>query len=174
MNILLKLFWIFLKIGAFTFGGGYAMVPIIQKELVENQKIIEEEEFLDYIAMSQSFPGAIAINLSILLGYKLFGYLGSFICVLGIVLPSLFSILILAYFYCKGKSYKFMDNFFAGVRPVVVALLINSFLSLFKVNKKSYKTISIMIISFLAVFYFDINPIFIILIGSGVGLCIKS
>ena len=92
MNIYLKIFTCFAKIGAFTIGGGYAMIPIIQREVVEKNKWIEEQDFLDVLAISQSAPGILAVNISIFLGYRLKGVKGSIVATLGSALPSFFII----------------------------------------------------------------------------------
>lgn len=104
---MLKLFLTFLKIGAFTFGGGYAMVPLIQDELVNKQKLLEQEEFIDYLSIAQSYPGVLAVNISVLLGYKLYGIPGVLICTLGSALPSFCIVLVLSYLYFKNSSSKF-------------------------------------------------------------------
>ncbi|OPJ56316.1 chromate transporter [Alkalithermobacter paradoxus] len=171
---MLDLFITFLRIGFFTFGGGYAMIPIIEKELVINKKLISSEEFLDYISVAQSFPGAIAVNLSLLLGYRFYKVLGSLLCLLGVVLPSFISILILAYYYNLTKNSQVLKGFFYGVRPVVVSLLIYSFWNLAKKMDKTKFNIMFVISSFVIVTFLNINPIWVILIGGFTGLCILS
>ena len=92
-------FLTFFKVGLFTFGGGYAMVPIMERELVQKNEVINSEDFFDYISVAQSFPGPIAVNLSVLLGYKIHGFLGAILALLGTVLPSFVIILIISLFY---------------------------------------------------------------------------
>ncbi|KXZ40359.1 chromate transporter [Alkalithermobacter thermoalcaliphilus JW-YL-7 = DSM 7308] len=171
---MLELFVTFLKIGFFTFGGGYAMIPIIEKELVINKKLVKSEEFLDYISVAQSFPGAIAVNLSLLLGYKLYKLKGAIICLIGIVSPSFISILILAYYYNLVKDSNVLNGFFYGVRPVIVSLLIYSFFNLSKKIEKNKFNIFFIALSFISVSFLNINPIFVILIGGFLGVWILS
>lgn len=167
---MLSLFLIFLKIGSFTFGGGYAMVPLIEEELVHKKKLLTSDEFLNYLSISQSFPGPLAVNLSLLLGYRFNKILGSLACVLGVILPSFFSILILSYLYNMHKNTKILKSFFEGISPVVVALLFYSFFNLSKNIPKNKLNIAFLLISFLLVSFFKINPLWIILIGGTLGL----
>lgn len=162
---MIKLLLSFLKIGFFTFGGGYAMIPLIEEELVAKQGIIDSHDFVDMISVAQSFPGPIAVNLSLLIGYRLYGHIGGLICCFGAVFPSFISILLLAWIYSIGKSLDVLDGFFYGVRPVMVSLLACSFLALFKKMNRSHKNIALLAISFLLVTLFDVNPIFIIIAG---------
>ena len=117
-------FLTFFKVGLFTFGGGYAMVPIMERELVQKNEVINSEDFFDYISVAQSFPGPIAVNLSVLLGYKIHGFLGAILALLGTVLPSFVIILIISLFYAKTRNSTILNGFFSGVIPVVPALLV--------------------------------------------------
>lgn len=158
-----KLFWIFFRVGAFTFGGGYAMVPIIQKEIVDNAGFIENEEFLDIIAVAQSLPGAIAVNTTIFVGYKLFGILGAIFALLGTVLPSFLVITVLAIFYDRIKDIQAIQKFFQGVRPAIVALIFMSAIKLGKaIDKKTFNYI-MMAAAFIAIAVFQIHPILTII-----------
>lgn len=170
---MLKLFLTFVKIGAFTFGGGYAMVPLIEDELVHKQNLLSQEEFIDYLSIAQSYPGALAINISVLLGYRLYKIPGVLICTLGSVLPSFCIVLVLAYLYFKNTSSKLLDGFFKGVSPVVIALILYSFINMFEKLSKSKKNILFLSISFLAVGIFNISPIYLIIIGGVYSLCQK-
>ena len=118
MEKLLKMFFSFFKIGAFTFGGGYAMIPLIEEEVVNKNKWIEKEEFMDMLVISQSFPGALAINCSTFIGYKLGGMIGGIIAILGVTLPSFIIILFVATFIASS----FLD--ISVVYIVIVAALI--------------------------------------------------
>lgn len=158
-----NLFWIFFRVGAFTFGGGYAMVPIIQKEIVEKAELIENEEFLDIIAVSQSLPGAIAVNTTIFVGYKLFGILGALSALLGTVLPSFLVILVLAVFYNEIKDIDAIQKFFLGVRPAIVALIFMSALKLGKAIEKKAFNYLIMLGAFIAIVFLGIHPILAII-----------
>lgn len=166
----INLFWIFFKVGAFTFGGGYAMVPIIQKEIVENAELIENEEFLDIIAVSQSLPGAIAVNTTIFVGFKLYGILGALMALLGTVLPSFLIILVLATFYNFIKDIPSIQMFFHGVRPAIVALIFMAALKLGKAIERKTFNLIIAVTAFIAIAVFNVHPIFTIIACATAGL----
>ncbi|MEG1132343.1 MAG: chromate transporter [Romboutsia sp.] len=171
---MLKLFFTFFKIGAFTFGGGYAMVPLIEDELVNKQKLLTSQEFIDYLSIAQSYPGVLAANISILLGYRLYKIPGVLICTLGSILPSFCIVIILSYFYFNNQSSNILNGFFNGVSPVVIALILYSFVNMFNKLPKSKKNISFLIISFFCIGVFNISPIYLIILGGVFGLCQKS
>ncbi|WP_242939256.1 chromate transporter [Tepidibacter thalassicus] len=149
------------------------MIPLIQEEIVNKQKLLTEDDFLDYVSIAQSFPGAIAVNISLLLGYRFYKIPGSLVCLLGVVLPSFFSILLLAFLYTINKNSNYIEGFFYGVRPVVASLLLYSFFKMFKNIDKNKIHILLFITSFILVTFFSVNPIYIILIGGIIGLCTK-
>ena len=122
-NIYIQSFKTFLKIGAFTLGGGYAMIPIIEAEVVDKYKWIEKEEFLDLIAIAQSCPGVFAINVSIFIGYKLRKLRGALCTCLGTALPSFLIILLIAMFFKRFEDNTTVEAIFRGIRPAVVALI---------------------------------------------------
>ena len=123
MNLYLQIFTSFAKIGAFTIGGGYAMIPLIQEEVVNKKRWIEEEDFMDVLAISQSAPGLLSVNISIFLGYRLRGTKGSVVATLGSVLPSFLIILMIAMFFAGYQDNPTVMKIFKGIRPVVVALI---------------------------------------------------
>lgn len=168
---MIKLFFIFFKIGASTFGGGYAMLPIIEKELVDNSNLINRDEFIDFISIAQSFPGPIAVNISILIGNKINGIIGSIFSVLGVIMPSFISILIVGFFYIRFRGSNIVKGFFNGVNAVVPALLLVSLISVFEKIDKKYIYYILSIVSFVLVFIFKINPLWVILLGGIVGVC---
>jgi chromate transporter len=159
----LKLFWIFFRVGAFTFGGGYAMVPIIQKEIVEKEKLVEAKEFLDIVAVSQSLPGPIAVNATIFTGYKLLGTLGAVAGLLGTVLPSLIVIILLAIFYNSIRDMKAIQLFFKGVRPAIVALIFMSAIKLGESVDKTRFSLSVAVIAFISVVLLGLHPILVVI-----------
>ena len=163
MNKYLKLFWIFFRVGAFTFGGGYAMVPIIQKEIVEKENLIETKEFIDIIAVSQSLPGPIAVNATIFTGYKLYGIIGAIFGLVGTVLPSLIVIIVLAIFYDQIREIKTIQLFFQGVRPAIVALIFMSALKLGKSIDKSRFNYFMMAVAFVAIALLKLHPILVVI-----------
>ncbi len=119
----LRLFWTYLKIGTFTLGGGYAMLPLIQREVVDKNGWIDEQEFLNMIALAQAAPGLIAVNSAIFIGYRIYGIRGVIATVLGAVLPSVAIILLIAIYLPNIKSLDSVEAVFKGLRPAVVALI---------------------------------------------------
>lgn len=165
-NKIFAIFLTFLKIGAFTFGGGYAMIPLIERELADNKKWITKDEILDMIAISESTPGPIAVNIATFVGYNIGGQFGAFAATLGIVFPSfviitIISILLNIYSYLTPIKYAFL-----GIRAGVLALVVNAFISMFRKCSKDVKSYIIMALAFLIVTFTDVNVIFII-IGCG-------
>jgi chromate transporter len=121
--MLLRLFWTYLKIGTFTLGGGYAMLPLIQHEIVEKQHLIDEKEFVNMIALAQAAPGLIAVNSAIFIGHRIAGWRGVAATVCGAVLPSIVIILLIAVFFRQLKHIAAVEAVFKGLRPAVVALI---------------------------------------------------
>ncbi len=168
MNIYLKLFAIFFKIGAFTIGGGYAMVPIIENEIVTKRGWLTKEDFIDILAVSQSAPGILAINMSIFVGFKLRGTRGSIISALGTALPSFLIILMIAIFFENFKNNPDVEKAFKGIRPAVVALIAAPVFNLGRSAKVNLHNIWIPIVSALLIWLLDVSPIWIIIIaGTG-------
>ena len=166
----LQLFWIFFKIGAFTFGGGYAMIPIIQKETVENHKFIKESDILDIVAIAESTPGPIAINSATFVGYQTAGVLGSLCATLGVVLPSFVIILLISFFLRQFMEYNVVRYAFAGIRAGVMALVIKAFVSMYKQCPKSAVAYGIMAAAFLVAVITNVSAILIIAFSALVGL----
>jgi len=165
------MFKTFFKIGAFTIGGGYAMIPIIQQEIVEKKKWIEEEKFLDIIAISQGSPGPIAINVSIFVGYTLEGFKGAITCMLGTALPSFLIILLIAMVFFQYRNNPIIEKVFLGIRPAVVGLIASAVYKMYKSSKIKGIKILIAVASMLIIVFTDISPIYLILIG-GIGAII--
>ncbi|MGM9975024.1 MAG: chromate transporter [Clostridiaceae bacterium] len=170
MKHYLDLFMVFFKIGAFTLGGGYAMVPLIQKEVVDNKGWLEKEEFIDTLALAQSSPGPIAINTAVFVGFKDSGLLGAIITTLGSVLPSFTIILIIALFFRNIRDNIYVDKAFKGIRPAIVALIAAPVISMSKsIGLKSIK-ILIPILSALVIAFGGVSPIIVILIAAIFGI----
>ncbi len=169
MNFYLTAFAKFFKIGLFTIGGGYAMLPLIQDEVVEKQKWIEKEEFLDLVAIAQSAPGVFAVNISIFVGYKLKGIRGSLVTTFGAVLPSFLIILAIAIFFHTFSDNVYVERAFKGIRPAVVALIAAPTFSLAKSAKINRYTIWIPIVSALLIWIAGVSPIYIILFAGIAG-----
>jgi len=168
MNQYWELFKIFFRIGAFTIGGGYAMVPLIEDEIVAKRKWIKSEDFLDLLAIAQSSPGILAVNIAIFVGYRLKGMKGSLVTSLGAILPSFLMILAIALFFQQFKSNVYVEKVFKGIRPAVVALIAAPTFKLGKSAKINRYTIWIPIISALLIWLLGFSPIWII-IAAGVG-----
>ena len=158
----------FFKIGAFTLGGGYAMIPIIQSEVVDKHKWIDKEEFLDLIAIAQSCPGVFAINISTFIGYKMRKEKGAICSALGTALPSFMIILLIAMCFHRSMDIPWIAAMFNGIRPAVVALIAVPTFNLAKSANITLANCWIPILSALLIWAMHVNPIFVI-IAAGVG-----
>jgi chromate transporter len=165
MKIYWEMFYSFLKIGAFTIGGGYAMVPLIEAEVVHKKKWIREEEFLDALALAQSAPGPIAINTAVFVGFQIKKYKGVFFTTLGAILPSFFIILAIATLFRDIRDLEVVEKAFKGIRPVVVALIASSVYSLSKSAKLGGGGLLVAVGVAALVAVFGLSPIFAILGG---------
>ena len=164
MNIYLKIFTTFAKIGAFTIGGGYAMIPIIQREVVEKNKWIEENDFMDILAISQSAPGILAVNISIFLGYRLRGVKGSIVATLGSTLPSFLIILLIAMFFAGYQDNQTVIKIFKGIRPAVVALIAVPMINMAKKAKLNIYTGALAAATALLIIFLKVSPLYILLV----------
>ncbi len=162
MKFYFQLFLTFFKIGSFTIGGGYAMIPLIEKEVVQNKKWIAEREFVDMLAMAQSAPGVMAINTAVFVGYKLRGLTGSIIAALGTALPSFIIIVLIAMFFVEFRSNTIVDKIFKGIRPAVVALIAAPLWRMAKSANITYKTVFIPIIVIVLIWAFNVPPAYIV------------
>ncbi len=158
-----KVFATFFKIGAFTFGGGYAMIPLIQNEAVEKNKWITDDDILEIIAIAESTPGPIAINSATFVGYRAAGVLGSVCATLGVVLPSFVIILLLSFVLRQFQELQAVRYAFAGIRAGVLALLIKALWTMYKKSPKGWPAYVVMAGSFILTAIFDINVIFVII-----------
>ena len=158
-----QVFVTFFKIGAFTFGGGYAMIPLIQREAVENRHWVTDEDILDIITIAESTPGPIAINSATFVGYRTCGVLGSAAATLGVVLPSFVIILLLSFVLRQFQELRAVQYAFAGIRAGVLALLIKSLYTMYKKSPKGWAAYIVMGGSFLLTAIFDINVLFVII-----------
>lgn len=172
IKIYLKLFKATFYLSAFTIGGGYVIVPLMQKKFVEDIKLIDKEEMLDIVCIAQSTPGAIAINTAILVGYKVAGIIGALICTFATILPPLLIISIIYIFYDAFKSNSIIAVFLKAARAVVSAIIINVVINLAKdvIDRGEIFSIALMIAVFLVNFYFNINVIFIIISCALIGI----
>lgn len=159
------MFMSFFKIGAFTFGGGYAMIPLIQTEVVDNQKWIEKEEFVDILVIAQSFPGALAVNTSIFIGYKIGGAIGAILALLGTILPSFIIILIVVSFFMQFRSNYYVDLVFKGIGAAVPMLVLIAVISLSTSVDKNFKNLLIVIITVILVSIVKLHPVLVIVLS---------
>jgi len=163
MKTLLTVFGTFFKIGAFTFGGGYAMIPIIQRETVEKHKWITDEDILEIIAIAESTPGPIAINAATFVGYRTAGILGSACATLGVVLPSFVIILLISGILREFSQVDAVRYAFNGIRAGVLALLVKAFLTMYKKNPRNWASCTVMAVSFLMAAFTDVSMILVII-----------
>lgn len=159
---LFEIFMVFLKIGTFTIGGGYAMLPIIQNEILK-RKWISEDELPNIIALSQSAPGILSVNISIFAGHKLRGLKGSIVATIGTSLPSFIIILLIASLFTGYQNNPTIVSIFKGIRPVVISLIIVPMIKLAKKNNKNLLSWLISIGALIAVSFLNISPIYILL-----------
>ncbi|MBQ8656560.1 MAG: chromate transporter [Prevotella sp.] len=158
-----ELFTTFFKIGMFTLGGGYAMIPIIEEEVVNKHHWVSKEDMLDLIAIAQSCPGVFAINISIFIGYRLRKTPGAIVAALGTALPSFLIILAIAIFFHQFEDNKVIAAMFRGIRPAVVALIAVPTLNLAKSAKLNRYTLWIPVVSALLIWLLGVSPIWIII-----------
>jgi chromate transporter len=159
-----------MKIGAMTFGGGYAMVPLFQDEFVKKNGWISDDDMINMIALGQSVPGAIAVNCSILIGYRLKKFRGAVVAVSGVVLPSLIVLTVITYVYAAVRDNAYVAGALRGIRAAVVALLVSAFLTFMKPFYKDAVAMVAFFAAFLLSIVFDINSIYIILGGIVFGI----
>lgn len=168
MRELFTIFWSFLKIGAFTFGGGYAMIPLIQHEVISHRRWLQEHEFGDLLTLAQAAPGPIALNTAVFVGYKMRGYIGSLAAVLGVVVPSFVIILLVAIFFADMRHNPWVDAAFKGMRPAVVALIVAPIMGL--ARGMHYSLIAVSLATALLVWYFGMSPVWFLVAGAVGGI----
>ena len=170
---MLKLFWTFFKIGLFTVGGGYSMIPFVEKEAVVINHWISKSEFLEIVSLDTVTPGPIAVNLATFVGYKVNGVLGSIIATIGVVLPSLILVTIIASLFYSFRRNRAIQAVLNGLKPAVIALLLVSTISLIK-GKAIFDIWSIIIALavFIGIMIFNLHPMWMILIAGMAGFLI--
>jgi len=174
MRKILNLFWAFFRIGGLTFGGGYAMLPMLQKEVVDKNGWATEEELLNYYAVGQCTPGVIAVNTATFIGYKQAGLWGGIITTAGVVLPSLLIIITIAAFLQNFSDLEVVQHAFAGIRVAVAVLIVNAIIKLWKTGVKDIVGIIIFIVTFTVSVVFNLSPVFIIIASVLVGVFTKK
>lgn len=175
MKQLLEIFAVFFKIGLFTIGGGYAMLPIIQKEVVETKGWMDDEEFLDAISLTNSLPGPLAINAATFVGYRVCKVKGALAAVLGAASPSVIIILTVAMVFSNLTEYPVVQYIFDGIRPAVVALILYALIKLAKSAKlREYFNWLIALSAVAAIAVFGLHPIIVVVAGALYGLFVRG
>jgi len=166
--MIFELFSTFFKIGLFTIGGGYAMIPLIEEEIVNKKQWLSKEELIDLMAVAQSCPGIFAVNISIFIGHKHCGTKGALLCALGAIMPSFLIILAIALFFQQFREYELVNKFFMGLRPAVVALIAAPVFRMAKTAKVNRYNCWIPLVAALGIWLLKVNPIYVI-IAAAVG-----
>ncbi len=167
--MLLKFFLTCNKIGAFTLGGGYAMIPIMEKEFVDNNHWMDKQEFMDIMVVAQTTPGIFSIDMASHIGYKLRGVWGGIVGALGIALPSIIAILLIAIFFHSFRENEWVARFFKGVRPAVVALIASPCFTMAKTAKLNRYNFWIPIVACLLIALLGVSPVWVILVAGIAG-----
>lgn len=173
MNELFSLFGTFFRIGGLTFGGGYAMLPMLEKEVVDKKKWATSEELLDYYAVGQATPGIIAINTATFVGYKVKGILGALFATAGVVFPSLVIIMIIATCLQNFAKYQIVQHAFSGIRVAVAVLIIDAIVKLWKNSVIDKVGILIFLVTFILGAFLNVSPIYIVISSAILGFILK-
>ena len=160
-----ELFWSFFKIGAFTIGGGYAMIPLMEQEIVDKRKWLGKEEFMDTMSLAQSMPGVFAVNMATNVGFRTRGFTGAFVAVMGNVLMPILLILVLAIFFRQFSDNPIVESIFKGIRPAVVALIAAPVFTMAKTAKISWSNFWIPVLAALLIWLLGVSPVIIILVA---------
>ena len=169
MNKFVKLYISWFKIGLFTFGGGYAMIPMIQKEIVDKHRWVTAEDILNYYAISQCTPGAIAVNLSTFIGGKIDGFFGALISTLGVITPSIIIISIIAAFLSNFSSLEVVKHALAGIQIAVCVLMFGAVKNLFKTSIVDIPSLLICLVAFLLAYFTNIPTVLLVILAAVFG-----
>lgn len=170
MKELMNLFWTFCRIGGLTFGGGYAMLPMLQKEVVETHKWATEQELLDYYAVGQATPGVIAVNTATFIGYKEKGILGAIFATSGVVFPALIIIMSIAGFIDSFSDSNIVQHAFSGIRVAVGVLILNALVKMVKGSVKDILGIILFVATFIISIVFNISVVYIVVASALIGI----
>lgn len=174
MYKIIELFFSFFKIGAFSFGGGYAMLPFIEKEIIDNHKWLTDSQFIDLLALSQSSPGPIATNSATFVGYMQAGFLGSLISTLGVIGFSLIVLNLLCPYFQKYKNHPKFESVFFVLRPITLGFILASCISTYPKAITNFKSQIIFLISFFTLYFLKkIHPVWVILSFGALGILFK-
>nr|MBO4518271.1 chromate transporter [Clostridia bacterium] len=177
MKRVLRLFLVFFKIGLFTFGGGYAMIAVMERELAEKKGLISHEDFLDIIGIAESSPGPLAVNSATFIGYKRGGFFGALFSTLGVILPSFIIIFTISFFFEQFLALEYVGYAFRGIQAAVAFLIISAGIKMLKHLKRNAFNcimVSITVIAMVLLEFFapDFSTVFLILIGGAIGLSV--
>ena len=173
MKLLWQLFWAFCRCSLFTFGGGLAILPMLQKEIVETHKWATKKEIIDYYAIGQFLPGLNAVNTAAFIGLKQKGLAGAIAGMLGVLFPSFIIILIIATAFFNFSDNPTVQHAIAGIRIAVLVLIINIVIGLWKVSIPNALAVLIFVAAFIAGFFFSVSPAYIIVIAAAAGICLS-
>ena len=174
LKVLWELFWTFAKMGVMTFGGGYAMLPILQREVVENKRWVTEEEIMDYYAIGQCTPGIIAVNTATFIGQKKQGIAGGIMATLGVVFPSVVIISILAGLITNFSHLVWVQNAFAGIQVCVCVLIFNAVVKLLKKSVVDKRTAVIFAVVLVGSVFLDLSPAWFVIAAAAAGIILKN
>jgi chromate transporter len=169
LQLLVKLFWVFFKVGSFTFGGGYAMVPLIQKEVTERRNWVNETEMVDIIAIAQSLPGVIAINIAIFVGNNVAGVAGAIMAALGVILPAFAAIILILLVLTGLQGNPYVEKVFAGIRAASAALILLAAIKIGKSVLQKRRHYLIALPCLLGIVLLNINAIWAVVFGGAAG-----
>lgn len=173
-SIFFKLYWVFFRVGLFTIGGGYAMLPMLRKEVVEKYGWATDEEMLDYFAIGQSTPGIIAINTATFIGFKKAGIFGGLFATLGMVTPSWIIIISIAKFFDAFAGNEYVASAFTGIRVIVVVLILNAVIKMGKKSITNWMQALIALGAFSLLVFTPISPIYVVIFSGILGVIIHS
>ncbi len=173
MKVLMDLFWTFARIGVMTFGGGYAMLPMLQREVVDKKGWATEEEIMDYFAIGQCTPGVIAVNTATFVGQKFKGIAGGIMATLGVVFPSLIIISLLAGVIEAFSHITWVQNAFGGIRICVCVLILNAVMKLYKKAIVDWKTLLIFLVVIAGSVFTSLSPVVFVLAAGVLGILIQ-
>ena len=163
------LFWSFFKIGAFTIGGGYAMIPLMQKEIVERHAWLSQEDFMDLLSLSQAMPGVFAANMASAVGYRMRGRTGAVVCVAGNVFMPVLFILLLAMFFRLCRGNQVVERIFMGIRPCVVALIAAPVFNMARAAGIRWRNVWVPVLAALLIWLLGVSPVAVILVAALLG-----
>lgn len=172
MKKLLHLFWVFLRISATTHGGGYAMIGIMERELIENEKLLTDDEYIEIISICQALPGPIAITSTGLIGYRLYGLPGAISALLAVLIPSAIIIFIISSLFVKYHSNAYVEAAISGVDAFVPMLILLAIVKFVKKLKKNAHNIILAVIALIALEFFNVNPAILIIVFAIYGLIV--